>query len=444
MIKLKKLTFEGFRTEQHIASVEFSEDLISVIYGDNGSGKTTYLKAIHAFFSQDSAYLESISVQAINCEYFYDEVNEVFDEDNNLIEQTVIAENLLGNLRIEKKEGHYDWEAFEQSPLIKTQSLSLGVERGIATQQLRIEPELLLNYFIHPRNRGSVKGVADRSDLSLHQLAEGLSRYIRTWQANSHRSRRSEIKFDSRHVNLQDIKLNNIEQILVDRYRFAREFATEQIQDALFNTLAVAISGEHKINKVSKSDFVSALKDNHLRLLEALEDNSKNEFKNSIITKLKNLEHDGAYDAVYDKELLRELLWNMLEKLKFEKLLLSSINLLTEKFNNYLIDDKVLKILDDRAFVEVSGRELPLSDLSSGERHILTFLTLVLFQGRQRNFLIIDEPEISLNIKWQRDLMGLLNNLAPNTQIIVASHSPALAKRKPEYLTELKVVKGLL
>ena len=52
---------------------------------------------------------------------------------------------------------------------------------------------------------------------------------------------------------------------------------------------------------------------------------------------------------------------------------------------------------------------------------------------------IIDEPEISLNIKWQRELMGLFSKLLPNTQIIVASHAPALAKRHPDFLAKLNV-----
>ena len=131
-----------------------------------------------------------------------------------------------------------------------------------------------------------------------------------------------------------------------------------------------------------------------------------------------------------------------MSQLKLEKLLLNSVNLLVEKFNRYLIDGKMLKISDEKAFILVGEKELAVSDLSSGERHILTFLTLVLFQGRRRNFLIIDEPEISLNIKWQRELMGLLTSLAPQTQFIVASHSPAIARKNPSYLCELKVWKA--
>lgn len=442
MIKLNKLTFEGFRTPKHSACVDLSKELVTVIYGDNGSGKTTYLRAINAFLSQDSAYLESISVQSIVCDYSYDEINEIFDDDGDLVDSEVVRENLLGVVRVEKCDGQYNWNDFEQSPLIKTKSLSLGVERGVATQQSRIDPDVILNYFLHPRNRNSLKSVAPLRDSGIHELAEDMARHIRVWQANSNRAKRSELKFDSAHVNLQNIKLENIEQILLDQYKFAREIATERIQDALFNTLAVEFSDKKDTeDDVSRNDFISTLKSNRLRLIEALSDNSKNEFKNLIISKLESLDSESSYDAIYGNK-LRTLLWNMMRELKLEQLLLRSVNLLTEKFNSYLIDNKKLQILNDKVFVAVDGRELPVSDLSSGERHILTFLTLVLFQGRQRNFLIIDEPEISLNIKWQRELMGLLHNLAPKTQIIVASHSPVLAKRNPSFLSELTVNKG--
>lgn len=426
----------------HSASVDLSKELVTVIFGDNGSGKTTYLRAINAFLSQDSTYLESISVQSIVCNYLYDEMNEVFDEDGDLVDAEVVRENLPGIVRVEKRDGQYDWSDFEQSPLIKTKSLSLGVERGVATQQSRIDPDVILNYFLHPRNRSSLKSVAPLRDSGIHELAEDMARYIRVWQVNSNRVKRSELKFDSAHVNLQNIKLENIEQILLDQYKFAREIATERIQDALFNTLAVEFSDKKGTeDDVSRNDFISTLKSNRLRLVEALSDNSKNEFKNLIISKLESLDSESSYDAIYENK-LRTLLWNMMMELKLEQLLLRSVNLLTEKFNSYLIDNKKLQVLNGKVFVAVDGRELPVSDLSSGERHILTFLTLVLFQGRQRNFLIIDEPEISLNIKWQRELMGLLHNLAPNTQIIVASHSPVLAKRNPSFLSELTVNKG--
>jgi predicted ATPase len=129
----------------------------------------------------------------------------------------------------------------------------------------------------------------------------------------------------------------------------------------------------------------------------------------------------------------------MIDELEVEKLVLSSINLLVDKFNGYLIDGKKLFVNGREVYVEIDGEHHTVNELSSGERHILTFLALVLFEGQDRNFLIIDEPEISLNIKWQRELMSIFSALLPTTQIIVASHSPALAKRNPNFLSELKV-----
>ena len=113
-----------------------------------------------------------------------------------------------------------------------------------------------------------------------------------------------------------------------------------------------------------------------------------------------------------------------------------SVKLIEKK---YLINDKKLVINGHEVFVEIGDERHSVNELSSGERHILTFLALVLFEGQGRDFLVIDEPEISLNIKWQRELMALFAALLPSTQIIVASHSPALAKRNPNYLSELKV-----
>ena len=41
------------------------------------------------------------------------------------------------------------------------------------------------------------------------------------------------------------------------------------------------------------------------------------------------------------------------------------------------------------------------------------------------SLIIIDEPEISLNIKWQREFLEVLNAIigADNIQIIIATHS---------------------
>jgi predicted ATPase len=107
-------------------------------------------------------------------------------------------------------------------------------------------------------------------------------------------------------------------------------------------------------------------------------------------------------------------------------------------FNAHLYRDKKLVVTEDAAYIDLgSGKQHTLNELSSGERHLLTFLTAFLIIGRNRNFFIIDEPEISLNMKWQRELLPLLNEISPNAQIIVATHSPSIAHKNTNYLVEL-------
>jgi ABC-type cobalamin/Fe3+-siderophores transport system ATPase subunit len=179
------------------------------------------------------------------------------------------------------------------------------------------------------------------------------------------------------------------------------------------------------------------LTENKARIIEALDDGSENKFKAKVIEILGKVEEESDVNDVKKHPVLSQLFLNIIEELDAEKLVLSSINLLVDTFNDYLIEGKKLVINAREVYIVVNNDKHDANDLSSGERHILTFLSLVLFEGTGRDFLIIDEPEISLNIAWQRELMSLFSDLIPETQIIVASHSPALVKGNPNFLTEL-------
>ena len=64
--------------------------------------------------------------------------------------------------------------------------------------------------------------------------------------------------------------------------------------------------------------------------------------------------------------------------------------------------------------------------LSSGEKQLLVILLTVLVENGERCTLLMDEPEISLHIEWQQQLIALIRRLNPNIQIILSTHSPAL------------------
>ena len=69
-------------------------------------------------------------------------------------------------------------------------------------------------------------------------------------------------------------------------------------------------------------------------------------------------------------------------------------------------------------------QKISLASLSSGEKHVLRILIEVLKVDECS--LIIDEPEISMHVDWQKDLISVMRQLNPNAQIIIATHSPEI------------------
>lgn len=64
--------------------------------------------------------------------------------------------------------------------------------------------------------------------------------------------------------------------------------------------------------------------------------------------------------------------------------------------------------------------------LSSGEKQFLIIFLTLLLQREEESILILDEPEISMHLDWQRDLLLNIRRMNPNSQIILATHSPGV------------------
>ena len=72
------------------------------------------------------------------------------------------------------------------------------------------------------------------------------------------------------------------------------------------------------------------------------------------------------------------------------------------------------------------GELLTPYQLSSGEKQMLVILLTVLVEDELPYVLFMDEPEVSLHIEWQKQLIDLIMELNPHVQIILTTHSPAV------------------
>jgi len=86
-------------------------------------------------------------------------------------------------------------------------------------------------------------------------------------------------------------------------------------------------------------------------------------------------------------------------------------------------------LLDERGRPQGQTRSVEL--LSSGEKQILVLLTHLSFDSGK--VFILDEPELSLHPKWQDEFLAAVDKLmSPGTQLVIATHSPAIVGTRTE------------
>lgn len=95
--------------------------------------------------------------------------------------------------------------------------------------------------------------------------------------------------------------------------------------------------------------------------------------------------------------------------------------------NSYIGNYKSFKLTEDGDFIiKSNNRRIKLQDLSSGEKHIITILGRATLSNKNGAVFVADEPELSLHLDWQRKILNSIKKLSPLSQIIVATHSPAI------------------
>jgi predicted ATP-binding protein involved in virulence len=128
------------------------------------------------------------------------------------------------------------------------------------------------------------------------------------------------------------------------------------------------------------------------------------------------------------------------EKLTVFDKLLAKIRVFLDLVNARFLD-KHLQIDRKSGFKVITSAdvEVPLSRLSSGEQHQLVIVFDLLFDVEENSLILIDEPELSMHVLWQKTFIeGLQRMISLNPfDVILATHSPVLIARHNEMIVEL-------
>ena len=141
----------------------------------------------------------------------------------------------------------------------------------------------------------------------------------------------------------------------------------------------------------------------------------------------------GAFNAL---KLTRTVVKKSLEAEEKTKEVFSQMTLFIETIKSFILD-KTFAFTRGELQVTSEG-PLPIAKLSSGEKQLLILFIEALLQRQKPCVFLADEPELSLHIAWQRNIISAICSLNPNAQIIIATHSPEVAGKFKKCLLDME------
>ena len=412
--------------------IPFDEN-IKILVGENGIGKTHILNLFHyaltrnffrlGEFSFDKLVLEFhdkklIEIPKFNVDELIREINEnpiIIDIINNDIFQSNPIDNWIfndenyKNKLIQNKIERNKIKLVYTSDISKTISDSEIKKRSGFIIQIGIKKVYIFNTFFSQCQKEIESAIASTKIM-----------YFPTYRR---------VEEDLHNLGYNNDELLNQENTLI-------QFGMDDVQKC-FNQI------ERTIDKLLKEGFAKITSEILSQLVKGFSypDNSflskidQNDIEIILARVGKELsEHDkdeirkSVLNQSFENPSLTYILKKLLEIYEKQKELDNSVKKFRDICNQYLINKKVF--YDESAikiFIksEKTDCEIALSKLSSGEKQIISiFSKIYLSEGDKRFIVLFDEPELSLSITWQKQLLPDIINSGKCKLLFAVTHSP--------------------
>lgn len=143
-----------------------------------------------------------------------------------------------------------------------------------------------------------------------------------------------------------------------------------------------------------------------------------------------------------DQKVLTLYINDTKEKLAPYNEIYKRIELFNKILNTKRLSYKKVKFNSKKGFYFETdlGDPLNLTQLSSGEQHQIVLLYELIFKANKNVLVLIDEPELSLHVAWQKEFLNDLTKIIEIQEmpIIIATHSPQIIDSKWELTVDLE------
>lgn len=414
--------------------LEFNESL-NVLHGQNGTGKSTLIHIIANVANCDFVRFAFLDFEKITVNYSNGQSVNIFQNEydgekivtvkaNNSDDLTFTKSEALDSTRKDRQDLFFE-EFIHELPKKINDFVKINKLNQIDTSYFPAFRTMLEAWSSQRENRERQYG---RREISISQATD--------FSRNLFGQFLPKINFPSP----IDIENNLKDEIREAQMRIAR-YESSIFSDSFVKVFSALIEGDDsesdanelltEISDLSRTTGNSKLGD--------FEEGSNAYHKLRQLVGGKNKSKDLTNSAAGALAVYRDALKERKEQ---HQTAFKTIDKYFEVVNTFLDKKELSYELDRKKRMPKVGLKFPdntwsrIQVMSSGERQLLTMLYAV-NKMSGNSVVLIDEPEISLHIDWQEELLGKMMEQLGDRQIIVCTHSPSIAEDFDEYMKEV-------
>nr|WP_186811668.1 AAA family ATPase [Paenibacillus xylanexedens] len=388
--------------------ISLKDEGVTIITGPNGYGKSTILKCFEAI-SEGNNFSFFMKLDFTKINFLFSDDNDSFfiikEEDGLNINGVKVPRDLLSKLSLESRIPAY----------IRKINDDIWIDRRTGET---IEPiDFLFKRAVISYERDNIDIEVDHNlPKELHNILNQIKESI----GPIYYIKEQRLIMEKRNGNTEIESINVIDELPNKFKNLIRDISNN------YSATANKLDGSYpyrlfKTEKgISEEDYKIKMEEMNEKF-EKLRKYDISDMQNSANVVFKN-EHAKALKIYFD---------DFDKKYKVYEDFINKLDIFTDIVNNRL-SFKEIKISREFGIIvtdkEFKEKPIRLNQLSSGEKQEIVLFYELIFETTNDVLLLIDEPEISLHITWQKSFMNdLLKTVNyKKFKVIVATHSPQI------------------